>query len=522
MLKFLHSIQWRIFAYYTALICLAIAVLITGFFFFQKKELRRTAELELQTRLVGLIPYYLRPGGPNSKTRPGGPGGRRTPRGPGGARGLGETGGPPIWFGDGGESRRELGDRPNGMKSGGRPPLSADQRFAQGAKLLESVLEDLKSEQIYFYAQDSSGEILEMTDNFPEGLLPVSDLLIERKNWEFVETGSQIFTIQMIPGRGTLVIGKPREVLVADLNALMVKVTLMSLLIIAVISSFGYWMLRSSLRPIKEIGETAERIATGDISERIDVSGVRSELGTLANVLNTTFGRLGEALTRQIQFTSDASHELRTPVAAILADCQFSLKRQRSPERYRETIEVCHESAQHMRSLIEDLRDLAHFDEKDTGDVSELVDMKEFLSNVISVMNPLAAEKGVELDSELDSAMVQIDPMRMRQAILNLLGNALRYTESGGQIVVRCGAKLNQVVIEVCDTGIGISAEKLEHIFDRFYRADEARATHTGGVGLGLSISKAIVEANGGEIKVESEEGTGTCFRIHLAVTQVG
>jgi len=203
-------------------------------------------------------------------------------------------------------------------------------------------------------------------------------------------------------------------------------------------------------------------------------------------------------------------------VAAILADCQFSLKRERSVERYRETIEVCHESAQHMRSLIEDLRDLAHFDEKDGEHVSELVDMKEFLANVVSVMNPLAVEKGIELDSELESVNVELDPMRMRQAVLNLMGNALRYTEEGGQVVVRCVRKVNDVIIEVHDTGIGIPAEKLGHIFDRFYRADEARAAHTGGVGLGLSISKAIVEANGGEISVVSKVGKGTCFRIHL------
>ena len=313
--------------------------------------------------------------------------------------------------------------------------------------------------------------------------------------------------------------GQPRSIWADQFDALMLKVTLLCIAVLGVVSFIGFWLIRSSLHPIKEISDTAERIATGDITERIDARGVQSELGKLATVLNVTFGRLGEALGRQIQFTSDASHELRTPVAAILADCQFSLKRERSPERYRETIEVCHESAQHMRSLIENLRDLANFDEANGETVSELVDMQEFLANVVSVMNPLAVDKGIELNSELESAMVQLDPMRMRQAVLNLLGNALRYTEEGGQIIVRCMCRVNAVIIEVHDTGIGIPAEKLVHIFDRFYRADEARAAHTGGVGLGLSISKAIVEANGGAISVESAVGEGTCFRIQLAVS---
>ncbi len=489
MIPHRHSIQWRIFAYYTGLICVSVGVLIGGFYVFEKKARIQAAKLEIQTKLVGMIPFYF-----SANSRP--LADMRRHPGPGG---------PPMWGAEPGRDRAER--------------VEDEARLTGRGARVDGLLRSLRSEQIYFYAESSDGEVLQRTDNFPDELLPdASSLGAEDQVWDFSETATQLYTVHSLRGRGTLIMGEPRSVLIGDLNALMLRVVGCALVLIILVSVVGFWLLRYSLRPIRKISETASRIAAGDISERIDTSEVHSELGEMAAVLNKTFGRLSEALTRQIQFTSDASHELRTPVAAILADCQFSLKRERSAERYRETIEVCHESAQHMRALIEDLRDLADFDEKTDSLVRESVEMKEFLANVVSVMKPIATEKGVHLESELDSAVVSLDPTRMRQAVLNILGNAVRYTEVAGRVIVRCIKKSNTVVIEVSDTGIGIPADKLSHIFDRFYRVDEARNAHTGGVGLGLAISKSIIEANDGQISVESEIGVGTCFRIELGV----
>ncbi|WOO39439.1 sensor histidine kinase [Rubellicoccus peritrichatus] len=376
-------------------------------------------------------------------------------------------------------------------------------------------IDSLNDAGMYVYVTGYDERFLYKSEGFPMDVLPIVNAAPKDRRWEFAVTDKDYILIFNLP-QGQMVLGQSLATVAADLNSLMVKAIVIALLVVLITSFFGYWIIRNSLKPIKDISETAERIANGNIAEQIDTSKVRSELGQLADVLNRTFGRLGEALKRQIQFTSDASHELRTPVAAILADCQFSLKRERSPERYRETIEVCHESAQHMRSLIEDLRELADFDEKNESMVAELVDMKEFLSNVVSVMKPLAEEKGLALESELEEAMVYLDPIRMRQAVLNLLSNAVRYTDSAGEIFVRCIKRANSVVIEVCDTGIGIAPDKVQHIFERFYRADAARNADTGGVGLGLAISKSIVEANGGNISVKSTLGKGTCFRIQL------
>lgn len=386
--------------------------------------------------------------------------------------------------------------------------------------VVQRSLGKLKENNTYLYARNRQGVELFRSANFPEDLIPPEGARPASPRsgfvWAFTITDSQYYTRHFNPGGGVIVIGRPMASINADLYDLTMKAGTVGLLVLSISSVLGFLLIRYSLKPIREISETAEQIANGNIAERIDTAKVQSELGQMADVLNRTFGRLGEALKRQIQFTSDASHELRTPVAAILADCQFSLKRERSPERYRETIEVCHESAQHMRHLIEDLRDLADFDEKNDSMVSELVDMKEFLSNVVSVMKPLADEKGLVLESQLEDATVYFDPIRMRQAVLNLLSNAVRYTESAGEVIVRCIKEANSVVIEVCDTGIGIAPDKIAHIFDRFYRADAARNAHTGGVGLGLAISKSIVEANGGSISVESKIGRGTCFRIRL------
>lgn len=475
MIALRHSIQWRILAYYTALVGFAVLSLIAVFYVFERKENKHLTELELQRHAVSLLPVYFTPGPPGA--------GRRRP--------------PHV--------REPRGERPFGP-----PPERRQQR--------ERIFAALREGNAFWYAAEIDGTPLDRSEGFPEDLTVLIDGRGREAEWDYLVTDDHYLVLHTVPRRGYLAVGTPKAAAVARLNQILVYSLGIGLLVIVVTSALGFWIVRRSLKPISLISQTAERIATGDISERIDTRNVRSELGQLAKVLNITFARLSDALKRQIQFTSDASHELRTPVAAILADCQFSLKRERSAERYRETIEVCHESAQHMRSLIENLRDLADFDENCEALVSEPVEISGFMSRALNVMTPLAGEKGLTLKADLVEATTRFDPMRMRQAVINVLNNAIRYTPSGGRIDASTAVGEDNVRIEIRDTGIGIDPEKLPHIFDRFFRADEARNTHTGGVGLGLSITKSIVEANGGRITVESQPGVGTCFRIELPI----
>lgn len=456
-----------------------MGILLAGFYFYEKQDKARIIELELQTELVGTLPVFFRPGGPGS-------------------------GGP--------RSSNALPPRPGSTDRNQRPP----RRPVEERPPFLHMMQRFDDANRYLYVENSNGELLYSTENFPDIILSQIEQADGNVEWQFHQTDEYIFAVHGASHHGRIILGTYASELNQTVQALLLQSTWIALSIILLSSAVGYYLIRSSLKPIQDIGQAAQDIAKGDLTKQIDTVAIDSELGQLARVLNETFSRLSKALQRQIQFTSDASHELRTPVAAILADCQFSLKRERSPERYRETIEVCHESAQHMRSLIEDLRDLASFDEREEALVSEYVSLKDFLQSLTQVMTPLAQEKELNIESQCTDGTAYFDAMRMRQAILNVIGNAIRYTEPGGTIRISNHQKDGESCIEISDTGIGIAPDKIKYIFDRFYRTDSARNNHTGGVGLGLSITKSIVEANGGRIYVESQLGVGTTFRIHL------
>ena len=286
-----------------------------------------------------------------------------------------------------------------------------------------------------------------------------------------------------------------------------------------ILAAIGGLMVFGGLRPVAKMSGDARKIANGDLSARLDIASQCEELRGLSEVLNQTFDRLSEALQRQVRFTADASHELRTPLATILADCEFALHKERTTERYLETIEVCQESARHMGKLVERLGLLARLDSDETALEIEPIDLAEAARRAISWVEPLARDYGVTLHSELQEIRASADPLRIGQVLLNLLRNAVVYNHSGGSVTIRNGMDHGLVWFEVEDTGQGIPKEKIDRVFERFFRADESRNAHTGGAGLGLAICKAIMEAHGGGIRVRSELGEGTTFRVEWPVS---
>ena len=284
--------------------------------------------------------------------------------------------------------------------------------------------------------------------------------------------------------------------------------------VLLVLAALGALLVFGGLRPIARMGEDARKIADGDLSARLDPALQCEELRGLSEVLNQTFDRLQDALQRQIRFTADASHELRTPLATILADCEFSLHKPRATERYLETIEVCQESARHMGKLVERLGLLARLDSDETALEIEPLDLADAARRAISWVEPLAQEREVTLHADLHEVHVAADPLRIGQVLLNLLRNAVAYNKCGGEVIIRNGMDAGRAWFQVEDTGHGIAKEKLDRVFERFFRADESRNAHTGGAGLGLAICKSIMEAHGGDIRVTSELGVGTTFRI--------
>lgn len=278
----------------------------------------------------------------------------------------------------------------------------------------------------------------------------------------------------------------------------------------------GWWLVGRALQPIDSISAAAAKISAGDLSQRINVAETGSELGRLAGVLNSTFARLEAAFAQQQQFTADAAHELRTPVSVMLTQTQTALNRERSATEYRETVEACQRASQRMRRLIESLLELARLD---AGQET----MKRLRFNLAGTVNEcaeqlkhVANQRSIKVLTELVPVEITGDAERLAQVVANLLTNAIQYNQPGGEVRVKLEAQAGLAVLTVSNTGPGISAGDLPHVFERFYRGDKSRATANGNAGLGLPISKAIIEAHGGTIEVSSRENAGTTFIVRL------
>lgn len=275
----------------------------------------------------------------------------------------------------------------------------------------------------------------------------------------------------------------------------------------------GWWLSGRAIRPIQAISKTASRIAEGNLEERIDVTETDSELGQLSQVLNQTFERLHAAFERQRQFTADASHELRTPITILLTESQRILKRERSAEEYREALQTCGETAQRMRHLVEALLLLARQENAPAATHLEDCDLAIILHEVIQQLTPLARERGHQIISSLVSVPLKADPAGLAILASNLISNAIQH---GGHVEVSCQRQGDTAFFTVRDDGPGIAEADLPHIFDRFYRADQARTSTSGHTGLGLAIAKAIVENHTGSIQVNSAASEGACFEVSL------
>ena len=274
----------------------------------------------------------------------------------------------------------------------------------------------------------------------------------------------------------------------------------------------GAWLAARAIAPIEDISAAAARIAAGHLDERIAVAKSGSELDRLAALLNDTFSRLDAAFAKQARFTSDAAHELRTPVSIILAQTQLSLSRARSADESRETIAMTQRAAQRMHGLIESLLSLASLEEPLQP---RRCDLAEIAREQLDLIRPLADERRIALQPDLATAACTADPGCLAQVLTNLLSNAVKYSRPGDKVRLTTVRENGRAILRIADTGPGIAPEHLPHLFDRFYRADASRNRTTGGTGLGLAICKSIADAHGGTIEVASTE-SGSTFTLRL------
>jgi heavy metal sensor kinase len=280
----------------------------------------------------------------------------------------------------------------------------------------------------------------------------------------------------------------------------------------------GYWMSRRALAPVDQITRTARNISVQNLSSRLIVPQTGDELQRLSETLNSMLARLEAAFKRIIQFTADASHELRTPVAVMRTRTELSLRKPRSADEYRETVAQVHSELEKTSDLVERLMLLARADygvealQISTGDLGEIV------HEVCSQGKTLSEAKQIDFKEQMPDypVWVKADAHALRRLFLILIDNAIKYTPEGGRVEVVVGAKDGFAIGEVRDTGIGIAPEHLPNVFERFYRADKARSRESGGVGLGLSIGRWIAEAHAGTIEVQSSPGGGSVFTLRL------
>jgi len=316
--------------------------------------------------------------------------------------------------------------------------------------------------------------------------------------------------------RVAIIVGRlPNDIL--DVLAIFRMVILNSSLLVVVLAGVGGLFLADrTLKPVERIAEIARGIGESDLSRRIDIQ-TDDELGRLASTLNGMIARLEEAFTKQRQFVADASHELRTPLAIIQAESSLALGKERTQAEFRKSLELVSQEVDYMSDIVGKLLLLARSDAGvEPVDLRD-VDLKELLVGLSQDVEALAQEKGLQFTlGSTDSLTIKGDKLKLRQLFLIVLDNAIRHTPGGGSISGSLVRRDGSAVASIGDTGIGIPAEHLPFIFDRFYRVDKARSRAEGGMGLGLSIAMSITKMHGGNIEVESQVGVGTTFRIVL------
>lgn len=319
--------------------------------------------------------------------------------------------------------------------------------------------------------------------------------------------------------RVAIVIGRPTNDIVNVLAYFRLAILNSSFFVVLLAGAGGFFLADRALKPVEKIAETARTIGESDLSRRIDIH-TDDELGLLAATLNGMIGRLEAAFKKERQFVADASHELRTPLAILQAESSLALEKERGREDYQRSLELVSQEVAFMSEVVGKMLLLARSDSGSEPIDFEDVKLMPFLGEIAQDLELLVQDKGLRLEfGPLEDLKVRGDRVKLKQLFLNVLDNAVRYTPAGGSITASLVRRDSSAVASIADTGIGIPAEHLPLIFDRFYRVDRSRTASDGGTGLGLAIALTVAKMHGGDIEVESEPGRGSTFRVVLPLT---
>lgn len=322
---------------------------------------------------------------------------------------------------------------------------------------------------------------------------------------QFVLKGNQPWLVQ-----AALNVSRNNEIIEDYWQRMQIAVALA----IVIFSAIGFWLARRGLYPLRKMSREIEYIHAEDLHTRLAPQRWPTELNALASSFDGMMTRLEASFKQLSRFSSDIAHELRGPINNLISAASVTQSKARSTEEYREALAAIVEEGERLSRMISSMLFLARADNsREPLRIEQLQSNTEF-ARLINYYGILAEEKRITLTSDGDVTF-RADPMHMQRALSNLLSNALRHTPAGGRVQLIASQKENQVQLSVIDDGEGISAEHLPHIFDRFYRVDDARSS-AGNTGLGLALAKTIAELHGGKIQVTSAPGKGSCFTVIL------
>jgi heavy metal sensor kinase len=311
--------------------------------------------------------------------------------------------------------------------------------------------------------------------------------------------------------------GAPMDEVQADLRQWLLFLAMGLPIVMAIALGGGGWLVKRALSPVDQITASAERITSHSLSERLPIAQTGDELERLSLALNRMIERLDTAFQHSRRFVADASHELRTPLTVLRGEIESMLQESRLDSVWREQLGSALEEVERLSNIVEGLFAISRLDAGEAAAEWKPFDLAALTSATADQMGLLAEDKNIELNCKATmSAWVEGDRARVKQVVVNLLDNAIKYSRPGGAITLKVESTDGKAVLEVADNGMGIPPEALSRVFDRFYRVDQARSREQGGAGLGLSIVKSICAAHQGTVTATSTPGRGSIFRVEL------